>query len=62
MLIAFRGVLAAFIPLILAIGSIFVALGLATLVSQIFPMVEFLAQVILMMGMAVRLETTPFHC
>ena len=60
MLIAFRGVVAAFIPLVLAIGSILVALGIATLVSQMFPMVEFLAQVVLMMGMAVGVDYSLF--
>ena len=33
MLIAFRGVVAAFIPLVLAIGSIFKALGVAALLT-----------------------------
>ena len=60
MLIAFRGVVAAIIPLVLAIGSIFVALGLAALVSQVFPMIEFLAQVVLLMGMAVGVDYSLF--
>ena len=60
MLIAFRGVVAAFIPLVLAIGSIFTALGLAALVSQIYPMVDFLAQVVLLMGMAVGVDYSLF--
>ena len=51
---------AAFIPLVLAIGSIFTALGLAALVSQVYPMVDFLAQVVLLMGMAVGVDYSLF--
>ena len=53
MLIAFRSVVSAVIPLIMAVGAIFSALGVATLVSYVYPMVDFLAQVVLLMGMAV---------
>ena len=60
MLIAFRGVIAAIIPLILAVGSIFAALGVAALLSHAFPMVEFLAQVVLLMGMAVGVDYSLF--
>ncbi len=60
MLIAFRGVVAAFIPLVLAIGSIFIALGLAALLSQVYPMIEFLAQIVLMIGMAVGVDYSLF--
>ncbi len=60
MLIAFRGVVAAIIPLILAVGSIFAALGVAALLSHVFPMVEFLAQVVLLMGMAVGVDYSLF--
>ena len=50
MLFAFRAVVAAALPLILAIGSIFSALGIAALVSHVYPMIEFLAQVVLLVG------------
>ena len=60
MLIAFRGVIAAIIPLILAVGSIFAALGVATLVSYAFPMIDILAQVVLLMGMAVGVDYSLF--
>jgi len=60
MLIAFRGVVAAVLPLVLAIGSIFAALGVATVVSQVYPMVDFLAQVVLLMGMAVGVDYSLF--
>ncbi len=60
MLIAFRGVVAATIPLILVVGAIFSALGIAALASHVFPMVEFLAQVVLLMGMAVEVDYSLF--
>ena len=60
MLFAFRAVVAATLPLILAIGSIFSALGVAALVSHVFPMIEFLAQVVLLMGMAVGVDYSLF--
>ena len=60
MLIAFRSVVAATIPLIMAVGAIFSALGVATLVSYVYPMPEFLAQVVLLMGMAVGVDYSLF--
>ena len=60
MLIAFRGVVAAFIPLVVAIGSIFTALGIAALLSQVYPTIEFLAQIVLMIGMAVGIDYSLF--
>ena len=60
MFIAFRGAVAAAIPLVLALGAIFTALGVAALVSHAYPMPEFLAQVILLMGMAVGVDYSLF--
>ena len=60
MLVAFRSVVAAAIPLILAVGAIFSALGVATLVSHVYPMFESLAQVVLLMGMAVGVDYSLF--
>ncbi len=60
MLVAFRGVVAAVLPLVLAIGSIFSAIGIATLVSHVYPMPEFLAQVVLLFGMAVGVDYSLF--
>ena len=60
MLIAFRSVVAATIPLIMAVGAIFSALGVATLVSHLYPMPDFLAQVVLLMGMAVGVDYSLF--
>ena len=60
MLIAFRSVVAATIPLIMAVGAIFSALGIATLLSHVYPMVDFLAQVVLLIGMAVGVDYSLF--
>ena len=60
MLIAFRALVAAVLPLVLAVGSIFAALGVASVVSQVYPMVDFLAQVVLLMGMAVGVDYSLF--
>ena len=60
MLLVFRSAVAAAIPLVLAVGSIFTAIGVATLVSHAFPMVDFLAQVVLLMGMAVGVDYSLF--
>ena len=60
MLLVFRSVVAATIPLIMALGAIFSALGVATLVSYVYPMPEFLAQVVLLMGMAVGVDYSLF--
>ena len=60
MLVAFRAAVAAVLPVILAVGSIFGALGIAALVSHVYPMIEFLAQIILLMGMAVGVDHSLF--
>ncbi|MCH7786376.1 MAG: MMPL family transporter [Chloroflexi bacterium] len=60
MILAFRAVVAAVIPLILAIGSIFSAIGVATLVSQIIAMDEIYTEVVLLMGMAVGIDYSLF--
>ncbi len=60
MIFAFRAVVAAVIPLILAIGSIFSAIGVATLVSQIIAMDEIYTEVVLLMGMAVGIDYSLF--
>ena len=60
MLIAFRSVVASTIPLIMALGAIFSAMGVATLVSHVYAMPEFLAQVVLLLGMAVGVDYSLF--
>ena len=60
MLIAFRAAVAAALPVVLALSAIFSAMGVAALVSNAYPMVEFLAQVVLLMGMAVGVDYSLF--
>jgi len=60
MLLAFRAAVAAALPIILAVGSIMSAIGIAAVVSHAYPMPEFLAQVILLMGMAVGVDYSLF--
>ena len=60
LLLAFRAVVAAVIPLVMAIGAIFSALGVATLVSKAYPLVGLYAEMILMMGLAVGIDYSLF--
>ena len=60
LLIAFRAVVAALVPLILAIGSIFVATSIAAVVSQAYPLSESYSEMILLMGMAVGIDYSLF--
>ena len=60
LLIVFRAVVAAVIPLILAIGSIFSATAVAAIVSQAFPLDESYSEMILLMGMAVGIDYSLF--
>ena len=60
LLIAFRAVVAAVIPLILAIGAIFTAIGVAAIVSQGYPLDDVYQEMILLMGMAVGIDYSLF--
>jgi len=60
LLIAFRAVVAAIIPLILAIGSIFIATAIAGIVSQGYPLADAYTEMILLMGMAVGIDYSLF--
>ena len=60
LLIAFRAVVAALVPLVLAIGSIFVATSIAAIVSQAYPLDESYSEMILLMGMAVGIDYSLF--
>jgi len=60
LILAFRALVAAVIPLVMAIGSIFTALGIAALVSQVYPLVELYAEMILLMGLAVGIDYSLF--
>ena len=60
LLIAFRAVVAAAIPLVLAIGSIISATAIAALVSQFYPLADSYSEMILLMGMAVGIDYSLF--
>ena len=60
MIIAFRAVVAALIPLVLALGAIFTTIGIATVLSQAISMDEIYTEVVLLMGMAVGIDYSLF--
>ena len=60
LLIAFRAVVAAVVPLILAVGSIFSAIGVAAIVSQSYALDQIYQEMILLMGMAVGIDYSLF--
>ena len=60
LILAFRALVAAIIPLTLAVGSIFSALGVAALISQAYPLVDLYAEMVLLMGLAVGIDYSLF--
>ena len=60
LLIAFRSAIAAIVPLILALGSIFVATAIAGAVSQVYALADGYGEMILLMGMAVGIDYSLF--
>ena len=60
LILAFRALIAAIIPLIMAVGSIFTAISIATLVSQLYPLVEIYTEMVLLMGLAVGIDYSLF--
>ena len=60
LVIAFRSLVAAAVPLILAIWAIVSALGVATLVSQQYALVDVYAEIVLLMGLAVGIDYSLF--
>lgn len=60
MLLAFRAVIAALIPLLLAVGAITIANGLAAVVSQSYSLNESYSEMILLLGLAVGIDYSLF--
>ncbi len=60
LLIAFRALVAAVIPLVLAVGAIIAAVGIATLVSQAYPLSEVYIDMVFLMGLAVGIDYSLF--
>ena len=60
LLLVFRAVVAALIPLVLAMGAIIIAMGIAALVSQAYPMGEGYEILISMLDLAVGIDYSLF--
>ena len=60
LLIVFGAVLAAFMPLVLSVISIVLALALTALIGQVYPMNTFVLNILTMMGLAVGIDYTLF--
>ena len=60
LLIAFRSVVAALIPLATAMGAIFVTMAVAAVVSQAYALNELYAEMVLLMGLAVGIDYSLF--
>ena len=60
MLLAFRAVIAALIPLVLAMGAIAIANGLAAVISQSYALNESYSEMILLLGLAVGIDYSLF--
>jgi RND superfamily putative drug exporter len=60
LLIVFGAVLAAFMPLVMSIISIGLALALTALLGQVYPMNTFVLNILTMMGLAVGIDYTLF--
>jgi len=61
LLVVFRSVVGAAIPLLLALTSVFATIGLVALPSQIVPMDESIGEVILLIGLAVGVDYSLFY-
>lgn len=61
LLVAFGALFAAGVPVLLALSAVASAIGLSALVSQILPVTEELASVVLLIGMAVGVDYSLFY-
>lgn len=61
LLIAFGALIAATVPLLLALSAVVAAIGLAAAVSQLIPAVDAVNSVILLIGMAVGVDYSLFY-
>jgi RND superfamily putative drug exporter len=61
LLLAFGAIIAAGVPVLLALSSVVAAIGLSTLASQVFPDSGSTKNVILLMGMAVGVDYSLFY-
>ena len=61
LLVVFGSLVGATVPLLLALSSVFATMGLVALPSQIVPMDESIAEVILLIGLAVGVDYSLFY-
>ena len=61
LLVVFGSVVGATVPLLLALSSVFATIGLVAIPSQIVPMDESVAEVILLIGLAVGVDYSLFY-
>ena len=60
LILVFGSIVAAFIPMILAFVAIILAIAIAFLISQLFPVSFFITNIILMIGLALGIDYTLF--
>jgi uncharacterized membrane protein YdfJ with MMPL/SSD domain len=60
LLLAFRSLIAAIIPLATALGAIFVTLAVAAVISHTYALAELYAEMVLLMGLAVGIDYSLF--
>jgi RND superfamily putative drug exporter len=61
LLLVFGSLVAAFVPLLLALSSVLATIGLVSFVSKITPMDQSVAEVILLVGLAVGIDYSLFY-
>jgi RND superfamily putative drug exporter len=61
LLLVFGSLVAAFIPLLLALSSVIATIGIVTLISHVTPMDQSVAEVILLVGLAVGVDYSLFY-
>jgi RND superfamily putative drug exporter len=61
LVVAFGALIAASVPVMLALTSVAAAIGLSAFASYVFPSTEFLASVVLLIGMAVGVDYSLFY-
>lgn len=60
LVLAFGAIVAAFVPLALAIAAIIIASGILILISQVYPMTETYKEMVLLMGLATGIDYALF--
>jgi uncharacterized membrane protein YdfJ with MMPL/SSD domain len=61
LLLVFGSLVAAFVPLLLALSSVLATVGLVSIISHVIPMDQSVAEVVLLIGLAVGVDYTLFY-